>query len=369
MRSNFTRSIGVIVSSWFFLTTVPAQSNWKDEWEKVVQAAKKEGQVSIYIYHFEPVLEAFKKAYPQIKVVSITGTGNQLASRIIAERRADKYLADVFSSGVSTNFNILYQAKVLDSIRAAFILPEVLDESKWYEQKHSYADPEKQYVFAYLANTYSAQLHYNSTLIKGNDFESYWDVLAPKWKGRLLSLDPTLTGVWGPLRLFYHHPALGPSYVRKFFGSMDIRLGRDDRQLTDWLAQGKFALCLGCKDAPRAKSQGLPVDSFDTNAWKEGGAITASPGSLSVINRAPHPNAAKLFVNWLLSRDGQLAVQKLGDPNDPPNSRRMDIPKDELPPHSRLVEGRKYLDIGHPALSDMKPVLQLIKDASEQKEN
>jgi len=346
---------------------VSAESASKEEWERVVNAAKKEGQVTVYVYQFEPVLEAFKKTYPQIKVVAVTGTGNQLANRILAERRAEKYLADVFSGGISTNFNILYGAKALDSIRAALILPEVLDESKWYEQRHSYADPEKQYVFAYLANVYSGQLHYNSSLVDPNEFDSYWDILEPKWKGKLVSLDPTLTGVWGPLRLFYHHPALGPNYVKKFFGAMDIQLGRDDRQVTDWLAQGRFAICLACKDAPRAKGQGLPVDSFNTNAWREGAAITASPGSVSLINRAPHPNAAKVLINWLLSREGQIAVQKLGDPSDPPNSRRMDIPKDGIAPHLRLVEGRKYLDIGHPELSDMKPVLQLIKESSEQK--
>jgi ABC-type Fe3+ transport system substrate-binding protein len=339
----------------------------KEDWEKVVAAAKAEGQVTVYVYQFEAVFEAFHKAYPQIKVLAVTGTGNQLANRLLAERRADKYLADVFSGGVSTNFNVLYQAKALDSLRAALMLPEALDESKWYEGRHSWADPEKQFVFAYLANVYSGQLHYNTALVNAKEFDSYWDVLEPKWKGKLLSLDPNLTGVWGPLRLFYHHPALGPAYVKKFFGSMDIRLARDDRQITDWLAQEKFAICLACKDAPRAKSQGLPVESFNTNAWKEGGAITSSPGSVSLINRAPHPNAAKVLINWLLSREGQIAVQKLGDPNDPPNSRRMDIAKDEIAPHLRLVPGRKYLDIGHPSLSDMKPVLQLIKEAGDQK--
>jgi ABC-type Fe3+ transport system substrate-binding protein len=347
----------------FLFAAAAAESASREDWERVVEAAKKEGQVAVYVYQFAPVLEAFKQAYPQIKVVAVTGTGNQLATRLLAERRAEKYLADVFSGGVSTNFNVLYQGKALDPIRPALILPEVLDESKWYERRHSYADPEKQYVFAYLTNAYSGQLHYNSNLVNAREFDSYWDILDPKWKGKLLSLDPALTGVWGPLRLFYHHPALGPGYVKKFFGGMDVHLGRDDRQLTDWLAQGKFAVCLACKDAPRAKSQGLPVDSFDSNAWKEGGAITSSPGSVSLINRAPHPNAAKVLINWLLSREGQIAVQKLGDPDDPPNSRRTDIPKDDVPPWGRLVEGRKYLDIGHPEFSDMKPVLQLIKEA------
>lgn len=365
------RKVQIILAAFFaffLLGGTLARSAWKEDWEKILQAAKKEGQVTVYIYQFEPVLEAFKWDYPEIKVVTITGSGNQLGNRIIAERRAGKYLADVFSGGVSTNFNVLYLGKALDPIRPALTLPEVVDESKWHERRHFYSDPEGQYIFAYLANSYSAQLHYNSNLVNPKEFKSYWDILNPKWKGKIVSLDPALTGVWGALRLFYHHPELGSSYIKKLFGETKIRLSGDSRQLTDWLAMGKFAICLACKDTPRAKSQGLPVDSFDTNGWKEGGAVTASPGSLSMINRAPHPNAAKVFINWLLSRGGQMAVQKFGDPNDPPNSRRIDIPKDEIPLHSRLVEGRKYLDVSLPAFSDMRPILQLIKEMSAQKD-
>jgi hypothetical protein len=72
--------------------------------------------------------------------------------------------------------------------------------------------------------------------VNPREFESYWDVLNPKWKGKLFSLDPVLTRVWGPLRLFYRHPELGPKYVKKFFGEMGVKIGREDRQLTDWLA-------------------------------------------------------------------------------------------------------------------------------------
>ena len=64
-------------------------------------------------------LEAFKKDYPDIKVVSVTGTGNQLGTRIVTERRAEKYIPDVFSTGPNSAFNILYKAKVLDPLRAA----------------------------------------------------------------------------------------------------------------------------------------------------------------------------------------------------------------------------------------------------------
>lgn len=83
------------------------------EWEGVIKAAKVEGEVVVYIYRYERVLEEFKKEYPEIKVISVTGTGAQLGVRLLAERRAGKYLADVFSSG-ATSYNVLYPAKALD---------------------------------------------------------------------------------------------------------------------------------------------------------------------------------------------------------------------------------------------------------------
>ena len=122
---------------------------------------------------------------------------------------------------------------------------------------------------------------------------------------------------------------------------MDITYAKNFRQMTDWLAQGKFAICMGCKDSMRAKNQGLPVEDFDTNRWKEGSSFSAGGGSMAYMNQAPHPNAAKVFINWFLSRKGQMALQKLGDVDDPANSRRIDIPKDDIPPDNRLQAGSK----------------------------
>ena len=122
---------------------------------------------------------------------------------------------------------------------------------------------------------------------------------------------------------------------------MDIQFAKNFRQMTDWLAQGRYSICFGCKDSMRAKNQGLPVDDFDTTRWKEGSSFSSGGGSLSYPNQAPHPNAAKVFINWFLSRRGQIALQKLGDVDDPPNSRRIDIPKDDVPPTNRMVARRQ----------------------------
>ena len=339
-----------------------AQSNWQKEWEKTLAEAKKEGQVNIYIYRYERLLQDFRKEYPDINVVSVTGRGTELTTRIMAERRAGKYIADVYSGGTNGNYNVLYKGKVLDPVKPLLILPEVTDQSKWYGKEHRYADPEGQYIFAYLANPSGAQLAFNLNLVNPKDFKSYWDVTNPKWKGKIVSLDPRDTGLGATMQFFYYNPELGPEFMRKFFGGMDMQFVKNFRQMTDWLAQGKYAICMGCKDSMRAKNQGLPVDDFDTTRWKEGSSFSSGGGSLSLLSQAPHPNAAKVFINWFFSRKGQLALQKLGDPDDPPNSRRIDISKDDVPMDARLQPGVKYFDVVKPEYGDMKPIFDLAKE-------
>lgn len=359
----------------FLVLLVPAgelgaQSDRSREWEKMLAAAKKEGQVTVYIYRYDRLIESFQKDYPDIKLTSVTGRGAQLTTRIMAERRAEKYLVDVYSGGANGNFNVLYKGKALDPLKPTLMLPEVVDESKWYGGEHRYADPDGKYIFAYLANPSSAQLSFNAKLVNAKEFKSHWDLLNPKWKGKIVSLDPRDTGLGATMQFLYYHPELGPEFLKRFFGGMDITFSKNFPQMTDWLAQGKFAICMGCKDSLQAKNQGLPVDDFDTSLWKEGGSFSTGGGSLSLLNRAPHPNAAAVFINWFLSRKGQIALQKLGDPDDPANSRRIDIPKDDVPISNRLIEGRKYFDVVRPEFADMAPIFQLgreIMKANEQK--
>lgn len=144
-------------------TSVFAQANWQAEWEKTLRAAEAEGQLTLYAccYEYDRILEGFKKKFPKIKVVTFIGSGNQFAARILAERRGEKFIPDVVSSGANTLHDALYQAHVLEPIKPALILPEVLDTSKWYEGEHRYIDPEKRYIFVFVANSQSGQVTYN----------------------------------------------------------------------------------------------------------------------------------------------------------------------------------------------------------------
>ena len=248
---------------------------WQAEWQKTIEAAKKEGQLSLYggqeITHPD-IIAAFNKEFPFIKVLTTSGRGGDLLARIISERRADKYLVDVIATGPNGP-RMLYLAKALDPIAPALILPEVTDVSKWYGGKHWYADPENQYIFMFEGTMNSTSLSYNTKLMNPDEIKSYWDLLTPKWKGKLLTLDPRGATPPTPLLNLYHKPGLGADFVRRFYSDMEITLFRDRRQGTNWLATGKFPLCFLCRDIDKANRQGLPVDVILPGRIKEGGTL------------------------------------------------------------------------------------------------
>jgi iron(III) transport system substrate-binding protein len=370
----------VFFSAIFFLlwpvsvTMLFAQTGWQQEWDKTLRAAEAEGQLVLYgcCYEYDRILEVFKKKYPKIKTATVLGSGGQLSTRILAERRGEKYLADVFSAGANTIHDALYQnkANVLQPITPVLILPELLDQSKWYGGEHRYIDPEKRYIFAFVANSQSGHVQYNlNQQVNVAEFSSFWDLLNPRWKGKMASLDPTSFGMGAALQFFYYQPELGPGFLRRLYGEMQIALSRDARQMTDWLAAGKFAMCIRCNAGSavgKAVEQGLPIGSLDTENWKEGGSSSAAGGTLGLPTQAPHPNAAKVFVNWFLSREGQMALQKYGRP-DAHNSRRIDIPKDDVDPYNRLDPKRKYFDLAKPEYQDLTPIFKLIRTVLPQK--
>jgi hypothetical protein len=144
---------------------------------------------------------------------------------------------------------------------------------------------------------------------------------------------------------------------------MNVTVSRDRRQSTDWLGTGKFALCIGCGDIEKAAKEGLPVSELDRRHLKEAGNNIGLNGNsgLALINRAAHPNAAKVFTNWFLSRRGQMVWQevmnaKVGEPS---NSMRTDIPKDNLLPQARREDGAKYNITG---FQDPEPPSRLIDE-------
>lgn len=355
----------------FLVLLIPAaqaaegKAAWQLEWETTVTAAKKEGQLDLLASPNPLYLQDFQKAYPEIKIVDhAAGGGSQARLKVLTERRAGKYLVDVNMGGPDTPISVLYPAKAFDPIAPQLILPEVVDRRQWFEGAHHYADREGQYIFLF-EGTADSYVTYNTNLVRRGEINSYWDLLNPRWKGKMAAQDPRYPAtVSHALRFIYYHAELGPKFLSRLFTEMDFLFSRDNRQMLDWVASGKYAICLFCRKTEiyQAMKQGVPVELAGPYSLKEGASIVPVTGAIAVFNRAPHPNAAKLFSNWFLSRAGQIAYQKSKVDSGGADSLRIDIAKDEVPPDSRRGQG-KYVMVTRPEWFDMTPIHNLIKDA------
>ena len=350
-------------------------ARWQDEWQRVVEAAKKEGQLTIYgSPDFEALYGEFHKKYPEIKITGVFNRGADAAKRLMAERRADKFLADVYLNGLTTGYNVFYKAKVLDPIPPVLVLPEVNDLSKWWQGKHHYVDPENKYLLNFNGGT-RIVVAYNTKLVNPKEIRSYWDLLNPKWKGKIVGYDPTQGGSGDAMRFFYYSKNLGREFIRRILTETDIVISPDTRQMGDWLAGGKFAISIfapvGRMDIDLMQTQGLPVDWFDPDHLKEGAYLTAGSGGSALMNKAPHPNAAKLALNWLLSREGQSAYQRVFTTGEEgPDSLRIDIPKDKVPRGNRRPEGadeNRYLFVDRAEWMDQEPFRKFVREVLEQR--
>jgi len=374
MKKFFNRSCSMLfaaILSSFLVIGSPAQTlgqsgDWEKEWEMTIQAAKKEGKL---VYHSgnsaELYFRVFRKKFPEIKAVRMLTRGGSAAhQRLMAERRAKVYIADIVHLGKGSGGR-LARAGALDPLEPYMILPEVSDKSKWLDGRHHYVDKDRKSLFKYASNP-GVDVSYNTELVNPDEIKSYWDILDAKWKGKIVVYHPRARGS-RLFSYFYYNPELGPRYLKRLFGEMEVGASRDRRQMVDWLAKGNFAIAL--RTAPRAstldvaKAQGLPVNWFRPGHFKEAVGISAGPAHIAAVNRSPHPNAAKLFVNWFLSREGQLAVQNIAAKDaEGVDSLRIDIPKDMIPPDFRRSEKAKFFDMDTPERSNERPVLKLITE-------
>ncbi len=138
MKRNFylAGAVLMLIALWSRGALAAQADAWKADWEKSVEAAKKEGQLTLYgSPDFEGLFGEFHKKYPEIKITGVFNRGADVAKRLMAERRADKYLADLYVNGMTTGYNVFYKAKVLDPIPPLLVLPEVTDSSKWWRGK------------------------------------------------------------------------------------------------------------------------------------------------------------------------------------------------------------------------------------------
>lgn len=340
-----------------------ANGDWKQDWEKIVTAAEKEGEVTMYAQSRAGVgkaLLAFKDAYPKININFVGGSGSDLAKKIMAEKRAGKHLVDLSVGGGGTMVLVYHKAGHLQPIPPLLILPEVIDQTKWWSKKHLYSDPEGQHVFMAQGDAGSGIGAINTNFIKAGEIQSWWDLLAPKYRGKIVMTHPDSAGNIGNWRFIYYSPDLGPKFVRRLLTETQVAFAENEHQMMDWVGSGKYHMHVLAKfeNTENARKQGLPVMQIFSE--KEGDTISTGSGHIIAFKNAPHPNATRVYLNWFLSREGQLIWQKLTGRN----SFRTDIPKDMIPYKDEQVpkEGGKYLLSSLPQYEDVKPLRKLVDE-------
>jgi iron(III) transport system substrate-binding protein len=275
------------------------------DWQRVLAAAKKEGKIVIGAppgNDFRNEVQAVLKKRFDLDSEFVQAPGPSLMSKIVAERQAGAVSVDAFLIGPCTG-NSLLKADLFEPLAAAMILPEVRDPAKWFGG-HLWADNQtgKNLLYSFVAQI-TPSLYYNTQLVKAQEVRSYNDLLDPKWKGKIGLRDPRVPG--GGLAMWaFLLDMKGEDYIKKL-AQQELFVSRNARQIADALAKGKLVLTVGVgyRDFDAFLDANLPVKHLPT--LKEGTYVSGGNGILGIIRGAPHPNAAKVFFNWLLSREGQ----------------------------------------------------------------
>jgi iron(III) transport system substrate-binding protein len=289
-----------------YLPAAEQKAAAQSDYEKTIAAAKKEGTVVVAIPPSSELRKQLETAFKEkfgvdLELVPAPGPAN--ASRIASEQKAGVRYFDALICGTGTAVTLAHDG-MLEPIEPNMILPEVKDPKNWWGG-HIWEDnvSTKRFLYSFIAEVGTGGLWYNSTLAKAEELRSLDDFLNPKWKDKIGLSDPRVPGSGQSLWSFLWD-IKGEGYLKKLV-QQNLFVSRDLRQIGDALAKSKLALSIGVgysQYEPFLKS-GLPVKQLPAPA--EGLPASNGFGIVGIVKNPPHPNGAKLFLNWLLSREGQ----------------------------------------------------------------
>jgi iron(III) transport system substrate-binding protein len=325
------------------LSTAWAQTKASDkEWAAVIDGAKKEGKV-VVAGSPDPVMrnDVIPKFTARfgIPVEFVAGRSSQIVSRVETERASGIYSIDLYLAGPDTSANELYNDKMIDPLKPLIAMPEVVDGSKWKTGKVWFADPQEQFVVRAFSSVASL-LYINTEHVKPDELRNIKDLINPKWRGKISTEDPTTTGAGANMaaRLLTQ---VGEEFVKNLYIEQKPVRTRERRQMADWLARGTQPICLNCREddvRPLVKDGFKVLEIFELNGAAP--TINGSPWMLTVANKAPHPKAAQLFANWILSKEGLETYGKgYGSA-----TLRTDVDESYLNPGNLPKKGVKYFD-------------------------
>jgi iron(III) transport system substrate-binding protein len=312
------------------------------EWRELLAAAKKDAKVVVNTFPgdgYKRALKAFTEAFPDVKIEHTSLHSQDFAPRILNERKAGLFTWDVTTIPTSTALQVLRPAGVWDPVRPAIILSDVKDDAGWdggFERGFMLVK-DRALTYGFVANR-GGGLTFNTDMVKDDQIRRLTDLLDPRWKGKVLLPDVrTMGDAFWPMTAA--RLTLGDDIVKRLFVDQEPVLSRDTRQIAEFMVRGRYPIALAVnplllaqfqkqglgKNIKLAHLPELDVVSFSSTVW--------------LVNRAPHPNAAKLFVNWLLTKEAQVHWAREVEQN----SRRLGVEPGN--PHLLPPKGAKLFQV------------------------
>jgi iron(III) transport system substrate-binding protein len=322
------------------------------EWEAVLQAARKEGTLNLASYAgtaHRNISMTFEAAYPGIKVEhqQFQSSSRDFVPRLLQEQKAGLYNWDVAHMPVQEMTRQVRPAGGTEPVRPSIVRADALDDKGWLDSyERGYPDDDKKWGYALTRQRYKS-VWINTGLVKEGEVTKFDDLLNPKWKGQIQVADPRTKGS-GFLSFTAIRVKRGDAAMTTLLKDQEASAGTDARQQTEQMVRGRFAIGIGAVDYPILKdflAQGLG-QNLKYIPMVECDSVNAGNRTMWYIANAPHPNAAKVYMNWSLSREaGLITSQQVEE-----NSRRADVPViDET---VALEKGVDYVFVDSEAMLD-----------------
>lgn len=280
----------LIIIAWAFPGLALGAGN---EQAQILEGAKKEGRLIYYtsmtVNDSDLLVKKFTEKYPFLKVELYRSSGDNLPNRILAEGRAKRFIQDVTSSAL--NHTAIIQ-------KEGYLTPYQSPEFAAYPA--NLRDPQGFWTSLYLM---THVLAYNTRMVSPQEApKTYTDLLAPKWKGKI-SLD-MLDAEWFGGQLDIMGQAKGLEFMKKLAAQNPIYRSGHNLQ-TQLLVSGEFPVAVNIYGhaAETFKAKGATIE------WVPVEPVVISMHALSVSSHAPHPNAARLFVDFALSKEAQMQIR------------------------------------------------------------
>ena len=283
------------------------QADAPPEWDRVLAAARAEGQVTVAAFPLlsSRISSAFKRD-TGIQLNFLGGNTAEQSARLEAEARAKNVTIDVMISGGRELY--MMRENLLEPILPQLILPGVGPQN-FRDGKYKFVDNAGQYILQGASYVYG-WLTVNTDIVKPGEIKVWQDLLDPKYRGKIAAYDVRFPGP-GQGAATWLYQARGIQFIKDLYLGQQVKFSTENRSLLEGVVRGTTPILLGGVQIEverfRADFKNIGVVLPDDGP----GYLTGGYSAIKQAKGVPHPNAAKVFTNWYMSKPGQEIYESI----------------------------------------------------------